>query len=94
MGSNLIEGVPGIIVIEDSDLCEALAECIEIIVRVALERTAPKLSTDISDHGAHEWRLTDQESRQAHPRRNRLARLHRAQSQFADPVTLGGGVMF
>ena len=64
MGSNLIEGVPGIIVIEDSDLCEALAECIEIIVRVALERTAPELSTDISDRGAHEWRLTDQESRQ------------------------------
>jgi hypothetical protein len=64
MGSSPIEGVPKTIVIEDSDICEALAECIEIVVRLALDRTAPKLSTDIYDHGANEWRFTHQESRQ------------------------------
>jgi rod shape-determining protein MreB len=32
MGSNLIEGVPKIITVEDSDICEALAECIVTII--------------------------------------------------------------
>jgi hypothetical protein len=50
-GRGLIEGVPEVIVIEDSDICEA--KCIETIInaiRVARGRTATKLSTDISDH--------------------------------------------
>ena len=53
-GRNLIEGVPKTITIEDSEIREALSECIATIlnaIRVALERTPPELSADISDHG-------------------------------------------
>ncbi len=53
-GRNLIEGVPKTITIDDSEIREALAECIATIinaVRVALERTPPELSADISDRG-------------------------------------------
>ena len=53
-GRNLIEGVPKTIEINDSEVREALAECIATIVnaiRVALERTPPELSADISDRG-------------------------------------------
>src|ERR1700748_664697 len=53
-GRNLIEGVPKTITIDDSEIREALTECIAVIlnaIRVALERTPPELSADISDRG-------------------------------------------
>src|SRR5438094_4944910 len=53
-GRNLIEGVPKTITIDDSEIREALSECVATIlnaVRVALERTPPELSADISDRG-------------------------------------------
>ena len=53
-GRNLIEGVPKTITIEDSEIREALSESIATIInaiRVALERTPPELSADISDRG-------------------------------------------
>jgi rod shape-determining protein MreB len=53
-GRNLIEGVPRTISIDDSEIREALGECVATIVnaiRVALERTPPELSADISDRG-------------------------------------------
>ncbi len=53
-GRNLIEGVPRTITIEDSEIREALGECVATImnaIRVALERTPPELSADISDRG-------------------------------------------
>jgi rod shape-determining protein MreB len=53
-GRNLIEGVPKTVTIEDSEIREALSECIATIlnaIRVALERTPPELSADISDRG-------------------------------------------
>jgi rod shape-determining protein MreB len=53
-GRNLIEGVPKTITIDDSEIREALGECIATIIngiRVALERTPPELSADISDRG-------------------------------------------
>ncbi len=53
-GRNLIEGVPKSIMVEDSEIREALSECIATIInaiRVALERTPPELSADISDRG-------------------------------------------
>jgi rod shape-determining protein MreB len=53
-GRNLIEGVPRTITIDDSEIREALAECVATImnaIRVALERTPPELSADISDRG-------------------------------------------
>ncbi len=53
-GRNLLEGVPKTICIDDSEIREALSEGISTImnaIRVALERTPPELSADISDHG-------------------------------------------
>jgi rod shape-determining protein MreB len=53
-GRNLIEGVPKTITIDDSEIRESLGECIAVImnaIRVALERTPPELSADISDRG-------------------------------------------
>jgi rod shape-determining protein MreB len=53
-GRNLIEGVPRTITVDDSEIREALSECVATIVnaiRVALERTPPELSADISDRG-------------------------------------------
>ena len=53
-GRNLIEGVPKTVTIEDSEIREALSDCIATIInaiRVALERTPPELSADISDRG-------------------------------------------
>ena len=53
-GRNLIEGVPKTLSIDDSEIREALGECVATIVnaiRVALERTPPELSADISDRG-------------------------------------------
>jgi len=53
-GRNLVEGVPKTITIDDSEIREALSECVTTImnaIRVALERTPPELSADISDRG-------------------------------------------
>ena len=53
-GRNLIEGVPKTITVDDSEIREALGECVATImnaIRVALERTPPELSADISDRG-------------------------------------------
>ena len=53
-GRNLIEGVPRTISINDTEIREALGECVATIInaiRVALERTPPELSADISDRG-------------------------------------------
>ncbi len=53
-GRNLIEGVPRTLTIGDAEIREALAEGISTImnaIRVALERTPPELSADISDRG-------------------------------------------
>jgi len=53
-GRNLIEGVPRTIPVDDSEIREALSECVATVmnaIRVALERTPPELSADISDRG-------------------------------------------
>jgi len=53
-GRNLIEGVPKTITVDDSEIREALSECVSTVmnaIRVALERTPPELSADISDRG-------------------------------------------
>ena len=53
-GRSLIEGLPKTITVDDSEIREALNECVTAIVsaiRAALERTPPELSADISDHG-------------------------------------------
>jgi len=53
-GRNLIEGVPKTVSIDDAEILEALSECVATImnaIRVALERTPPELSADISDRG-------------------------------------------
>ena len=53
-GRNLIEGVPRTVTVDDTEIREALADCINTImnaIRVALERTPPELSADISDRG-------------------------------------------
>jgi rod shape-determining protein MreB len=53
-GRSLIEGIPKTITVDDSEIREALNECVAAIVsaiRVALERTPPELSADISDSG-------------------------------------------
>lgn len=53
-GRNLIEGVPRTVNVNDTEIREALADCINTImnaIRVALERTPPELSADISDRG-------------------------------------------
>jgi len=53
-GRNLIEGVPKTITVDDGEIREAIGECVATIVnaiRVALERTPPELSADISDRG-------------------------------------------
>jgi rod shape-determining protein MreB len=53
-GHNVLEGLPRTITIDDTEIREALAECVATImnaIRVALERTPPELSADISDRG-------------------------------------------
>ncbi|MCZ6491732.1 MAG: rod shape-determining protein [Acidobacteria bacterium] len=53
-GRNLIEGLPKTITVGNEEIQEALSECVETImnaIRVALERTPPELSADISDRG-------------------------------------------
>src|SRR5881398_57277 len=53
-GRSLIEGVPKAVSVDDSEVRGVLSECVSTImnaVRVALERTPPELSADISDRG-------------------------------------------
>lgn len=53
-GRNLIEGIPMTVTVTDEEIREALADSMVAIVnavRVALERTPPELSADISDTG-------------------------------------------
>lgn len=53
-GRSLLEGMPKAITVDDSEIREALNECLVAIVNavhVALERTPPELSADISDRG-------------------------------------------
>ena len=53
-GRSLIEGVPKAITVDDSEVRDALAECVSAVVsaiRMALERTPPELSADIGDRG-------------------------------------------
>jgi rod shape-determining protein MreB len=53
-GHNVLEGLPRTISINDTEIREALAENVATImnaIRVALERTPPELSADISDRG-------------------------------------------
>jgi rod shape-determining protein MreB and related proteins len=53
-GHNVLEGLPKTITIDDTEIREALAENVSTImnaIRVALERTPPELSADISDRG-------------------------------------------
>jgi rod shape-determining protein MreB len=53
-GRDLVRGLPGTTTVTDSEIRDALATCVISIVdaiRVALERTPPELSADISDRG-------------------------------------------
>jgi rod shape-determining protein MreB len=53
-GRHLLEGVPKTIAIDDTEIRDSLSESVAIIlnaIRVALERTPPELSADISDRG-------------------------------------------
>jgi rod shape-determining protein MreB len=53
-GRDMVFGLPKTIKLEDDAIRGALAECVNAIVnaiRVALERTPPELSGDISDRG-------------------------------------------
>jgi rod shape-determining protein MreB len=53
-GRSLIEGIPKAITADDSEIREALKDCVSTIVnaiRALLERTPPELSADISDRG-------------------------------------------
>ena len=53
-GRNVIEGALRTVTIDDSEIREALSDCVATIlnaVRVALERTPPELSADIGDRG-------------------------------------------
>ena len=53
-GRHLLEGIPKTITLDDSEVREALSDCVGTIlnaIRVVLERTPPELSADISDRG-------------------------------------------
>ena len=53
-GRHLVEGIPKTITVDDAEIRDSLSECVATIlnaVRVALERTPPELSADISDRG-------------------------------------------
>jgi rod shape-determining protein MreB len=53
-GRHLVEGIPKTITIDDSEIRDSLSESVVTIlnaIRVALERTPPELSADISDRG-------------------------------------------
>jgi len=53
-GRDLIAGIPKTLTVTDAEIREALSECVSTLnnaIRVALERTPPELSADISDRG-------------------------------------------
>jgi rod shape-determining protein MreB len=53
-GRDLVRGLPGAAIITDSEIRDALLPCVATIVdaiKIALERTPPELSVDISDRG-------------------------------------------
>lgn len=53
-GRDMVYGLPKTITLEDDEIRSALADCVNTIVsaiRVALERTPPELSGDISERG-------------------------------------------
>jgi rod shape-determining protein MreB len=53
-GRDLLEGVPKTLAIDDTEVRGPLSDCVATIlnaIRVALERTPPELSADISDRG-------------------------------------------
>ena len=53
-GRDLVRGLPGAATITDSEIRDALSPCVASIVdtiKIALERTPPELSADISDRG-------------------------------------------
>jgi rod shape-determining protein MreB len=53
-GRDLLRGLPGAVIVTDSEIRDALSTCVASIVdaiKVALERTPPELSADISDRG-------------------------------------------
>lgn len=53
-GRNVVEGVPRTSCVDDAEIREALSDCVSVItdgIRVALARTPPELSADISDRG-------------------------------------------
>ena len=53
-GRHLLEGIPKTLTVDDSEIRDSLSECVATIlnaIRVALERTPPELSADISDRG-------------------------------------------
>jgi rod shape-determining protein MreB len=53
-GRDLVKGIPKTIIVSDSEIRDALAETVNVIldaVRVALEQTPPELSADIVDRG-------------------------------------------
>ena len=53
-GRDLVRGLPGAATITDSEIRDALSPCVASIVdaiKIALERTPPELSADISDLG-------------------------------------------
>jgi hypothetical protein len=86
-GRNLIEGVPQDTVTDSttSEIREALSECVATIInaiRVALERTPPELSADISDRGIvlTGGGATAKESGQAYSRGDRPAGFDRRRS--------------
>src|SRR5207302_732682 len=53
-GRDLGRGIPGTVMVTDSEIREALSPCVGAIVeaiKLALEHTPPELSGDIADHG-------------------------------------------
>ncbi len=53
-GRDLVRGIPAAVALTDKEIREALSPCVTAIlnlIKVALERTPPELSADISDFG-------------------------------------------
>ena len=84
-GRNLIEGVPRTVTIDDSEIREALSECVATILNAMPRgpRAHPARAFRRHQrprHRAHRRRRAAQESRQAHPRGDRLAGFDRGRS--------------
>src|SRR5262249_16324405 len=83
-GRNLIEGMPRTVTIDDSEIREALSECLDTIlntIRVALERTtrAFRRYQRPRDSAERRWGAAEK-PRQAHPGGNRPAGFDRRRS--------------